>query len=347
MKTVIIIAVTLSGVGCAVDLSTTMQGLCGNTGNHTCCPGSPIIVDLAGDGVHLSSAADGVRWTLNPGEVGQWAWTQPDTDDAFLAYDRNANGLIDDGSEMFGNNTIQLTNDDPNGFKALAYLDLPSQGGNGDGILDSRDTAFPKMRLWVDGNHDAISQPAELLTLDSAGIHSLNTVATASSYVDQYGNEFRYMSTIVADAPVSQVVSDVWLRQASLDTPQAVTTYTCTGWMYGVKRKAFSSDPDVMCSNSYTVSDPIATNGVGNPSRLIKRTAAGYLSLSAAEDRVADLLALAIDGDNDSNSCEPSDFPIPDPVWPPPYLQGKEHNMRMVCSSQTTDPHPPSCLMAE
>lgn len=353
MKTlaITILAVALSGAGCAQGQdpieSATMQGLCGNTGNHTCCPGSPIVIDIAGDGIALTSAEDGVTWTLHPGETGRWAWTAPGSDDAWLAMDRNGNGAIDDGGELFGDQTLQYKSDSPNGFLALAYYDAPDQGGNGDGVIDSSDAIWPSLRLWRDADHDAVSTPVELLSLASAGIHAFNLAAVASSYVDMYGNEFRYMSTIVADAPVGPVASDVWLRQASLDAPQAVTTYSCTGWEYLVRRKATASDPDVMCTNGFTTLDPIATNGAGNPSRLIKRTATGYSSLSAAEGRVNNLLSSPIDGDDDSNSCEPSDFPIPDPVWPPPYLQGKEFGMRMTCSSQTTDPHPPSCLMAE
>ena len=68
--------------------------------------GSPIIVDTARDGYRLTSVANGVYFDVNAdGTPERTAWTRRDSDDAFLAMDRNGNGRIDDGTELFGNYT--------------------------------------------------------------------------------------------------------------------------------------------------------------------------------------------------------------------------------------------------
>lgn len=94
--------------------------------------GSTIIVDTTGQGFHLTPADEGVMFDISgDGRPIKMAWTAADSGDAFLALDRNHNGKIDSGKELFGNFTAQPKSDDPNGFRALAEFDKPENDGNG------------------------------------------------------------------------------------------------------------------------------------------------------------------------------------------------------------------------
>lgn len=161
---------------------------------------SPIIVDVSGAGFQLTSAANGVRFDIQgTGSTVQMAWTAMGADNAFLALDRNSNGVIDNGTEFFGNFTPQPTSPHPNGFLALAIYDQPANGGNGDGVIDARDKIFSSLRLWIDSNHDGVCQPEELFTLSSKGINSINLAYHLSMKRDQFGNLFRYRSRVNPD----------------------------------------------------------------------------------------------------------------------------------------------------
>lgn len=158
---------------------------------------SPIIIDVSGEGFHLTSADKGVQFDISgTGKPMQIAWTAPGSANAFLALDRNHDGLISSGKELFGNFTPQPASSQPNGFLALAEFDKPENGGNGDGIIDENDSVFVDLRLWVDVNHDGISEPGELFKLKDLGIFSISLRYRESGRTDEYGNRFRYRAKI-------------------------------------------------------------------------------------------------------------------------------------------------------
>lgn len=130
----------------------------------------PLVLDLDGDGIETTSPSDGstVLFDLDDdGVKSGTGWIKPD--DGWLVLDRNGNGAIDSGRELFGVDTIKQDGTKAvDGFDALKDLDE-----NNDGMFTVSDSKFQEVRVWRDLNQDGISQEGELISLDEAGIVSI------------------------------------------------------------------------------------------------------------------------------------------------------------------------------
>jgi len=122
-----------------------------------------------------------------------------------LVMDRNHDGVVNDGSELFGSSTTLADGEKAaNAYVALAELDT-----NHDGLISSADASFADLRVWVDANADGVSSAAELKSLDALGITQVGLAAQTSSAVDN-GNRVGLTSSFQTSDGANHVAADVW-----------------------------------------------------------------------------------------------------------------------------------------
>ena len=180
---------------------------------------SPIVIDLANNGIHFGEAGVGVYFDVNADGVRDHVqWMRRGGDEGFLAMDRTGNGLIDDGAELFGVGTPMILEgrSAPNGFVGLAQYDSHQLGGNDDGLITEADAIWPQLRIWVDLDADGVSTRSELRTMRSYGITALQTIPGIRKHFDEAGNVIPYWAWAMRNAqPGRMLMVDVFFRQLS------------------------------------------------------------------------------------------------------------------------------------
>ena len=156
--------------------------------------GTPIALDLGGDGIQTLRVDEGVEFDiLNTGDKVQTGWISGE--DALLAVDHNNNGQIDDRSELFGGEVGE-------GFSTLATFD-----SNDDGLVDKNDADFGELEVWQDKDENGLTDDGELFSLESAGVASMNTAYTDVFSFDDQGNiHGEHSSATLADGSTVDMV---------------------------------------------------------------------------------------------------------------------------------------------
>lgn len=178
-------------------------------------PASPLVLDLDGDGVEAGEVMFFDHEGDGFAEMSRWAAA----DDGVLVWDRNGDGKINDGSELFGNNTtLKNGNKAAHGFAALAELD-----SNNDGVVDSKDSGWANLRVmrWTDTKAGG---EYRLVTLGSLNIKSLNTAFAASNRKDKHGNAHRQLGSYTLTDGAVRDMTDVWF-----DNKPGETIYDTSG----------------------------------------------------------------------------------------------------------------------
>jgi len=154
----------------------------------------PLAIDLDGDGIEtvgIGSTGQPITFDHNADGVRTGSgWVSGD--DAWLVLDRNANGTIDTGRELFGVDTLKA-----NGQLATSGLDaLRDLDTNLDGLFNASDAAFAQVQLWRDANQDGISQASELTSLAAQGIASISLSGTTATTNLNNGNTVGATTTV-------------------------------------------------------------------------------------------------------------------------------------------------------
>ena len=166
---------------------------------------SPIVLDLDGNGIATRSVADGSFFDYDGnGFAERTGWAT--SGDGLLVRDLNGDGIINNGTELFGDRTLLKSGETAaNGFYALADLD-----DNRDGRLDSHDAAWSELRIWQDRNSDGITDAGELTTLDELGIAGIATGFSSTATTDSQGNQHLQQGWYTKTDGSSGRAEDIW-----------------------------------------------------------------------------------------------------------------------------------------
>lgn len=171
----------------------------------------PIVIDFNKNGVTSTKLDNTVYFDHdNNGFAEATAWVEKD--DGLLALDKNNNGKIDNGNELFGNHTISNTaygytdKKATNGYEALKAYDL-----NGDNVIDEKDEIFNKLKIWKDKNSNGITDEGELSSLADNNIKSID-LNYKEIAIDENSNTVKQSSKVTLKDGSALDANDVWMK---------------------------------------------------------------------------------------------------------------------------------------
>lgn len=170
---------------------------------------SPLIIDMANTGINMSAPLSGVDFDINAdGKLDRISWPLEDTA-MFLFIDKNSDGNVNNGGELFGDHTIGPDGIvAPNGFAALKKYD-----DNFDNVIDKNDKAFNTIiKFWTDKNHNAKVESGEAKTFEELGIVSIDLSYVEVHEYDRYGNDNALRSVIRLQNGEYRLIFDIWFR---------------------------------------------------------------------------------------------------------------------------------------
>ena len=168
-------------------------------------PGCPLILDLDGDGIELTSLENSdVYFDVDgDGFREKTGWLK--SDDGLLVFDRNNDGYINDISELFGNQTT-------GGFTELQELD-----SNNDGQITAADNNFADLQVWRDFDEDGRSDVNELFSLGELNITKIAAVGNSVNITNEGHRIDETASFELADG-TQREVANVWFNLDQLDS---------------------------------------------------------------------------------------------------------------------------------
>ena len=145
----------------------------------------PLVFDLDGDGITTVSLEESNAFfdLDNNGFAEKTSWVG--AREGLLAYDKNGDGIINGGNELFGYRTLMKDGKTlaSSGFMALAEYD-----NNKDGKIDSNDIIYALLRIWQDSDGDGIASAGELKQLVDLGIVSIGLSYNNTGVTDGANN---------------------------------------------------------------------------------------------------------------------------------------------------------------
>ncbi|WP_445354229.1 calcium-binding protein [Microbulbifer sp. EKSA008] len=223
----------------------------------------PLTLDLDGNGVIETISKDnGVFFDLdNSGFAEKTSWVAPS--DGLLVLDRNQNGQIDGGAELFGTETL-LSNGEyaENGYQALAEFDE-----NKDGIIDKQDVIFESLQIWQDLDSNGVVTDGELKTLVDLSITSINISYESDPFVDENNVEHRERSDFTLENGTVGLTNTLWF---DADQRHAIPVEVHNGEGIDIPEDISQLPDAVGFGNSYSLHQAMSLDESGELKSLVE-----------------------------------------------------------------------------